>query len=205
MLLAARRLLLALAFALAALLLPASARAGDPGDGLPIVASGREADIQALAAPFALQKELSPGWIFSGISISATAIRFVLKGPGAATATLRLEHPDRAPSPERTASFALHRESSAGGPGEAPALTILDPLALAVKHNDGGHFWPAPRPVAQGQGKAGNGDAAPASLKMEEASTRWELTLRRKVLLGGLAAALLFLLADRLRPRRAAS
>ena len=127
----------------------------------------------------------------------------MVKGPGAATATLSLEHPDRAPSPERTASFALHRESSAGGPGEAPPLTILDPLALAVKHNDGGHFWPAPRPVAQGQGKTANGDAAPASLKVEEGSTRWELTLRRKVLLGGLAAALLFLLSNFLERLRA--
>jgi len=198
----ARRIVVALGLALVALLLASPARAGDPGDGLPIVESGREALIQGLAAPHLLQKELGPGWTFASIAISATTIRFVVKGPGAATATLRLEHPDRAPSKERTASFALHREVHAEGGAEPPALTVLDPLVVAVSHNDTGHFWPAARPIAPPGDRPADAGTGQGSLKVEEKSTRWELTLKRKLLLGGLGAALLLLLVDRLRLRR---
>lgn len=202
---AAARFALTLGLSLALLLVPSFARAGEAGDGMPIVASGREADIQALAAPNALSKEISPGWTFADIAISATAIRFIARGPGAATATLRLEYPERAPSPERTASFALHRETSAGGAGEAPPQTILDPLALAVLTNDKGHFWPAAKPVDLAQGKPGDTASSVGSRRGEVTETRWVLTLRRKLLIGGLAASLLLLFADRLRKKPAAS
>jgi hypothetical protein len=198
----AARLLFVLCLALTALLATRAARADDPGDGLPIVASGREAEIQALVAPYALQKnELQPGWHLENIAIDATAIRFVAQGPGAATATLRLDHPDRAPSAERTASFALHRETSAGGGGDAPAPSVLDPLVVAIRKNDTGHFWPPPRPIAPGQGKG----AEVGSRRADTRPPRWELTLRRKLLLGGLVASLLFLLVDRLRSRARAA
>jgi hypothetical protein len=196
----AARVLLAVALAFVVLLVPARARAEDPGDGLPIVTSGREAEIQSLAAPYALQKAIAPGWTFADIAISATTIRFIARGPGSATATLRLEHPDRAPSGERTASFALHRETSAGGAGEPPSPGVLDPLAVAVRANDTGRFWPAPRPIAPGRGQAGGA----GSRKVVEVSPRWELTLRRKLLIGGLVASLLLLLVSRLRAGTAA-
>lgn len=34
--------------------------------------------------------------------------------------------------------FALHREVHAEGGAEPPALTVLDPLVVAVSHNDTG-------------------------------------------------------------------
>lgn len=197
----AARLLLALCLAITALLVAPAARADDPRDALPIVASGREAEIQALVAPYALQKELQPGWILANIAIDATAIRFVAQGPGAATATLRLDHPDRTPSAERTPSFALHRETSSGGVGDPPPESVLEPLVVAIRRNDTGHFWPAPRPIPAGQGKASD----VGSRQVDTRPSRWELTLRRKLLLGGLGAALLWLLVDRARSRASAA
>ncbi|MEO7330199.1 MAG: hypothetical protein ABI193_16610, partial [Minicystis sp.] len=189
-------------FALFALVLLASpARAGGPGDGFPIVQSGREADIRALVVPHALLKEVRPGWTLAGIAIGATTIRFVVKGPGETTATLRLEHPDRAPSKERSASFALHRESHAEAGVEPPPLDVLDSLVLAILHNDKGNFWPAAKPIAPAENKPAGAGTGQGSLKVEERSARWELTLRRKLLLGGLGAALILLLVDRLRLR----
>ncbi|MEP7125170.1 MAG: hypothetical protein ABJE95_29840 [Byssovorax sp.] len=198
---AAQRLFVAFCLALLAWLPARAARADDPGDGLPIVASGREAEIQALVAPLAMGKEIGPGWSLSDITIGATAIRFVARGPGGATATLRLENPERAPSPERTGSFSLHRETSAGSAGGLPPQSVLDPLAAAVRTNDTGHFWPAPRPIAPGPHNV----APRSSRQAETPPARWEPTLRRKLLLAGLGAALLYLVIDRLRARRPAA
>ncbi|MFO0759299.1 MAG: hypothetical protein U0359_22595 [Byssovorax sp.] len=191
---------LALALLLAASL-PARRAAAEPEGPLPIIESGRDAEIRALTAPLTLDHEVSPGWTLAGISITPTAILFLERGPGAATATLRLEHPDRAPSPEHTASFALHREAKPGPDGKIPALTTLDPLATAVRENDHGTFWrsapriaPAPASTAAVPGTS--------SLTVVEQPLRWEVTGKRKALLGGLGASLLLLGGDALLRRR---
>lgn len=199
----AHRLLAALCLLLAALVASPSF-AGEPSDGFPIIAGGREAEIRALIAPHAMDREIAPGATLASIAISATTIRFLVKGPSGATATLRLEHPGRAPSAERTASFALHREIAPAQAGAGLSAATLDPLASALRDNDKGAFWPEARPVDRTEPARSLPGSAPGTLKVEERSTRWELTLRRKLLLAGLVASLVVVLGDRLRRRPAA-
>lgn len=113
-------------------------------EALPVIAAGREAEIVALARPYAGDDvAVVPGWKLGNIAVEPHTIKFHLLGPGGRKATLRLEHPSTTPSPsESTASFALRRE---GDPG-ADAQAALTALASAVRANDKGSFWPAKPP-----------------------------------------------------------
>jgi hypothetical protein len=68
--------------------------AGEPERWLPDHRGrARGRDSRALIAPHAMDREIAPGATLASIAISATTIRFLVKGPSGATATLRLEHP----------------------------------------------------------------------------------------------------------------
>lgn len=182
------------------------ARAEPPhkkGDGLPVIAAGREADIMKLVEPYHLGSVVAPGWQLDTVPISETAARFVLVGPERKIAALRLELPDRSPSPERTPSFAVHRELPSG-----VEPNLLDPLVAAVKQHDDGKFWPDAPPVdhtgedlsPDNQGQPG-ANALGGSSKL--AALLHSRTVRTGLLAGLLVLVLAWLLIERRKSARA--
>lgn len=119
---------------------------GDP-DPFPHIPPGRERQVVKLLAPFAPGAPLAESWSIGDVALAGDAIRIALTGPAGATATLRLEHPGRAPAaPWSTASFAATLESPAPSDPALSAATAA--LVAAITANDAGAFWPpvAPRP-----------------------------------------------------------
>lgn len=170
------------------------------GDGLPVIAAGREADILKLIEPYKLGSVVAPGWQLDTVPISETTIRYVLVGPEHKFAALRLELPERSPSPERTPSFAVHRELPTG---VAPSL--LDPLVAVVKQHDDGKFWPAAPPsdpVGDDVGSAGTNAGASAQGSSQQPSKLAALLHSKAGRAGLLGGALVLVLAWLLLERR---
>ena len=173
---------------------------------LPVITGGREAEMLALAKPFALGSDVSPGWHLENVTASETAIRYLVLGPGGAKTAVRLEHPKRAPSQETTPSFAVHREVSKEG-GAAPAdPKILDALVDAIRKNDGGNFWPAKGPAdRRGDGKIGDGKGEARGADQGDSHRPdqgdggggFRFPMRRVLLVGGLLLVLAALMVSR--------
>lgn len=168
------------------------------GDGLPVIAGGREADILKLVEPYRLGSVVAPGWQLDSVPISETAIRYVLVGPERKQATLRLELPDRSPSSERTPSFAVHREL----PSDV-APSLLDTLVAAVKQHDDGKFWPDAPPVDHTGEELSRNDAEKPGTTAPDGSSKLAALLHSKMARAGLlGGALLLVLAWLLIERR---
>lgn len=170
-----------------------------PGDGMPVIAAGREADIVALIRPWRLGQEIVPGWILDGAQINQTDVVFRFTHASAAARTLTLAFPGRVPAAtEHSASFALIRHP---GDGPHPDPDPLDAFAATVKANDAGSFWPASGPsdpVASTRSADGS-DLRPAREPLD-----WR-RLQREIAGDGLFllfAALVFVLAHLRRQLR---
>ncbi|HMR05883.1 MAG TPA: hypothetical protein PKA88_08895 [Polyangiaceae bacterium] len=113
----------------------------------PVIAAGREKEVMALFAPFALGAAVTPEMKLWNVRVAPEHITVELTG--AATATLRLEHPERSQSSERSKSFAFQRDAAAAsGAGKIAA----DALVASVRGNDAGDFWddaPEPAPMTE--------------------------------------------------------
>jgi hypothetical protein len=114
---------------------------------IPVIEPGREPEIVALFAPYALGEDVTPGLRLMWIKVEPTHIRAIVEDAGGPVATLRLDHTSRAPKDgrigERSESFVLS--------GEPPGHPVLERLAGAVRGNDRGGFWRVDAPVGPGQ------------------------------------------------------
>lgn len=120
----------------------ASAQAPPPGDGMPVIAAGRESEVLALIAPWKLGDEIVPGWTLAGGSIEATRVRFLLRHRDGDSRALLLEYPGRAPrAAETTRSFAVVREPPAAAPLDPDPTAVL---VAVIRKNDTEQFWPPP-------------------------------------------------------------
>ena len=134
---ALRRLLGGLALSLA-VALPVYAQS-EPAL-VPVIEAGREADILSLVLPYAPDGEIISGWTLSSISIERDSIVFVVEGPRAASATLRLRHLSQATASDtRSASFTLRLGPAVDAEDTGEAALAL--LVAAVQRNDAGVFW----------------------------------------------------------------
>ena len=119
---------------------------------VPVIEPGREAQVLALFAPYALGTDVQPGVRFSGISIDRSSITATVTSSDG-TAQLVLLHPRSPNAPSRrTVSFALRVQGN-GDPRAAAGL-----LADAVSQNDQTPFW---RVVADTSGASQVGPVAP--------------------------------------------
>ncbi len=113
----------------------------------PMIREGREAEVQGLVAPYALDDVIHPGVRLDGIAIGDGRIRFSLvtdDGPGCALALLPHPVGPKASGPTPAAqSFHFETEGAQG-----PCAVALDRLQSRIAANDPGEFWDvAPDPV----------------------------------------------------------
>jgi hypothetical protein len=102
----------------------------------PVIAAGREAEVMALFAPFALGAALTPEMKLWNVRVEAEHISVEMTG--SVTASFRLEHPERSSGTERSDSFVIVRDAAAAsGAGKRAA----DMLVARVRANDAGDFW----------------------------------------------------------------
>ena len=113
--------------------------------GEPIIEPGREQEVLALFAPYALGKEVTPGWRLWGVNINRSNIKVSVRGPEDRDVGFLLDHPDREQKPDaRSKSFAISlSEPARAGPAKGP----IDALVAAVQKNDNGRFWRIAKPL----------------------------------------------------------
>lgn len=96
-----------------------------------VIGPGREAVFIALAEPYTLGGEVTPGWTLQSIQIDRRVVRFQLRSTSGVGATLTLHHPQHAPENARPLrSFGLTEE------GGAESLAARTALRRALHAND---------------------------------------------------------------------
>jgi len=140
----------------------ARARAEVAEDGsVAAIWAGRERQVLARLAPYAVGQEIAAGFRLKGASVGREFFQIVVEGPGGTRGTLLLAPRDRAPRGTAVLpSFAAWIDQSPVQPGAADPRPALEALMDALRRNDDGRFWEAPPDAADSRATGPGGGGA---------------------------------------------
>jgi len=129
---------------------------GPAGAARPVIAGGREGEIEALFAPHRLGDELAGGWTLHSVQIEVSTIHVWISGPERRFAHLTLDHPEHAPpTSRRLGGFALTSVTEPRG-SEPAVLAVV----TALERNDTRGFWAIKRAYAEEDAPPGASERA---------------------------------------------